>query len=151
MARKAPQGQPCARRSKRTARSRSRPTSACHSGGYRERRPQQTPHRATTNASRVPQAAQPTRGRAPATARANWRALSLHAVRYSLSLMSNERVLSLTTRWMPPAFGVLMLAAAIVSRFAVLSNDSFPLLWQARHLSFSDPATFYNGFFPIGY
>ena len=65
--------------------------------------------------------------------------------------MSNEQVLSLTKRYVPAAFGVLMLAAALVSRFAVLSNDSFPLLWQARHLSLSDPASFYNGFFPIGY
>lgn len=65
--------------------------------------------------------------------------------------MSNERVLSLTKRYAPPAFGLLLFTAAFVSHFAVLSNDSFPLLWQAKHLAFSNPASFYNGFFPIGY
>src|ERR1051325_11130761 len=64
--------------------------------------------------------------------------------------MMSERVLSLTKRYLPVAFGVLMLAAATISRFAVLSNDSFPLLWQAKHLSVSHPSTFYNRFFPVG-
>ena len=49
------------------------------------------------------------------------------------------------------AYPALMLIMAAVSHFAILSNDSFPLQWQAEHLSLHDPATFYNGFFPIGY
>ena len=51
----------------------------------------------------------------------------------------------------PAAYSILLLLVAGVSRFAILSNDSFPLWWQASHLSFHDPGTFYNGFFPIGY
>src|SRR5205809_4156285 len=51
----------------------------------------------------------------------------------------------------PPIYSALLLAAAIISRVAILSNDSFPLRWQAEHLSLADPASFYNGFFPIGY
>ncbi len=54
-------------------------------------------------------------------------------------------------RWGPFAYAGLLFAAAIISRFAVLSNDSFPLRWQAEHLSVHDPSTFYNAFFPIGY
>ncbi|HEX5315113.1 MAG TPA: glycosyltransferase family 39 protein, partial [Candidatus Kapabacteria bacterium] len=40
---------------------------------------------------------------------------------------------------------------AWLSHFAMLSNDVFPLRWQAEHLSLHHPETFYDGFFPIGY
>jgi hypothetical protein len=49
------------------------------------------------------------------------------------------------------AYGAVLLAAAYVSHFAILSNDAFPLRWQAEHLSLAHPESFYNGFFPIGY
>ena len=49
------------------------------------------------------------------------------------------------------AYPALLLIMAAVSHFAILSNDSFPLQWQAEHLSLHDPASFFNGFFPIGY
>jgi hypothetical protein len=58
---------------------------------------------------------------------------------------------SRVARYGPIVYSALLLTAAILSRFAILSNDSFPLGWQAEHLSISDPASFYNGFFPIGY
>jgi hypothetical protein len=41
--------------------------------------------------------------------------------------------------------------AAIAAKFAILSNDSFGLRFQADHLSLSDPSSFYNAFYPIGY
>ena len=42
-------------------------------------------------------------------------------------------------------------ASAWFSHFAIIINDVFLLRWQAEHLSFSAPESFYNGFFPIGY
>ncbi|HWF45057.1 MAG TPA: hypothetical protein VG537_10480 [Candidatus Kapabacteria bacterium] len=54
-------------------------------------------------------------------------------------------------RYGPFLYSLLLLIGAVLSRFAILSNDSFPLEWQASHLSFHDPLSFYNGFFPIGY
>ncbi len=49
------------------------------------------------------------------------------------------------------AYSSLLLLLALRVRFAILSNDTFPLAFQARHLSFHRPESFYNGFFPIGY
>src|SRR5581483_11993889 len=51
----------------------------------------------------------------------------------------------------PFLYGVVLLAASWASHFAVLSNDVFPLRWQAEHLSLHNPESFYNGFYPIGY
>ncbi|MDP4199427.1 MAG: hypothetical protein Q8922_09865 [Bacteroidota bacterium] len=65
--------------------------------------------------------------------------------------MSSETPRTGLIRFAPAAYSALLVVAAILSRFAVLSNDSFPLRWQADHLSLGDPATFYNGFFPVGY
>ena len=48
-------------------------------------------------------------------------------------------------------YAAVLLAAAWHSHFAMLSNDVFPLRWQAEHLSLHHPETFYDGFFPIGY
>ncbi len=45
----------------------------------------------------------------------------------------------------------MILTSAWCSHFAVLINDVFLLRWQAEHLSFATPESFYNGFFPIGY
>ncbi len=56
-----------------------------------------------------------------------------------------------TARWGPWGYALLLLGSAALSQFAVLSNDSFPLRWQAEHLSLSAPSTFYDGFFPIAY
>ncbi len=52
---------------------------------------------------------------------------------------------------LPLLYAAVLLCSVGISHFAILSNDVFPLRWQAEHLSFHDPATFYNGFFPIGY
>ncbi len=46
---------------------------------------------------------------------------------------------------------IVLILVARRSHFAILANDAFPLLFQAESLSFSDPRSFYNGFFPIGY
>ena len=60
-------------------------------------------------------------------------------------------------RWPSGRFGLHVLYAAVLfavawlSHFAMLSNDVFPLRWQAEHLSLRHPETFYDGFFPIGY
>jgi len=48
-------------------------------------------------------------------------------------------------------YAAALLAVAWHSRFAMLSNDVFPLRWQAEHLSLYHPETFFDGFFPIGY
>lgn len=48
-------------------------------------------------------------------------------------------------------YGLLLTAVGITSGFAILANDAFPLLFQAEQLTLSDPRTWYNGFFPIGY
>jgi hypothetical protein len=44
-----------------------------------------------------------------------------------------------------------MTLIAYRSHFAILANDAFPLLFQAESLSWSNPRSFYNGFFPVGY
>jgi len=54
-------------------------------------------------------------------------------------------------RYWPYAYSVVLFVASSLSHFAILSNDVFPLRWQAERLSFAHPETFYNGFFPIGY
>ncbi|HZK76629.1 MAG TPA: glycosyltransferase family 39 protein, partial [Candidatus Kapabacteria bacterium] len=48
-------------------------------------------------------------------------------------------------------YAAVLLSAAWLSHFAMLSNDVFPLRWQANQLSLHHPETFYDGFFPIGY
>jgi hypothetical protein len=48
-------------------------------------------------------------------------------------------------------YALVLLLVARRSHFAILANDAFPLLFQAESLSWSDPRSFYNGFFPIGY
>ncbi len=65
--------------------------------------------------------------------------------------MSTETPRTPLNRFAPIAYSTLLVAAAVASRFAVLSNDAFPLRWQAEHLSLKNPESFYNGFFPIGY
>jgi len=52
---------------------------------------------------------------------------------------------------LPILYAAALLAVAWHSHFAMLSNDVFPLRWQAEHLSLRHPETFYDGFFPIGY
>lgn len=51
--------------------------------------------------------------------------------------------------WM--LYASMLLLVARRSHLAILANDAFPLLFQASSLSWSDPRSFYNGFFPIGY
>jgi hypothetical protein len=48
-------------------------------------------------------------------------------------------------------YATILVIVSIRSHFAILANDTFPLLFQAEHLSTADPQSFYNGFFPIGY
>ena len=48
-------------------------------------------------------------------------------------------------------YAAILLAFCLISHFAIVSNDVFPLRWQAEHLSLLHPDTFYDGFFPIGY
>jgi hypothetical protein len=65
--------------------------------------------------------------------------------------VQSNKLHSVHERWLPWIYGLLLFVVAWSSDFAVLSNDSFPLRWQAAHLSFHDASSFYNAFFPIGY
>lgn len=67
----------------------------------------------------------------------------LHRVRQERDLSSSAVL------WL--AYAVVLLLASTRSHFAILANDTFPLLFQAENLSTTDPQSFYNGFFPIGY
>lgn len=57
----------------------------------------------------------------------------------------------------PPFFVALVLVAAFFvavktsTRFFVGLNDFWGLLFYARHLSWSEKASLYNGFYPVGY
>ena len=45
----------------------------------------------------------------------------------------------------------IYLASGIFIRFQVALNDFWGVLYYAKHLSLTEPASLYNGFFPIGY
>jgi hypothetical protein len=53
--------------------------------------------------------------------------------------------------WPSALYLAVMVTAGCLSHFAILINDVFPLNWQAEHLSFARPESFYDGFFPIGF
>lgn len=46
---------------------------------------------------------------------------------------------------------VIYLLSSIYIRFQVTLNDFWGVLYYAKHLSISEPASLYNGFYPIGY
>lgn len=46
---------------------------------------------------------------------------------------------------------ILFSICGFYMRFQVAHNDFWGVLYYSKHLSFSEPASFYNGFFPIGY
>ena len=52
---------------------------------------------------------------------------------------------------MPAVYAAVLFVAAWYSHFPIIINDVFALRWQAEHLSLSNPGSFYNGFFPIGF
>jgi hypothetical protein len=52
---------------------------------------------------------------------------------------------------LPATYTAVLIAAAWYSHFPIIINDVFALRWQAEHLSFGNPGSFYNGFFPIGF
>jgi hypothetical protein len=46
---------------------------------------------------------------------------------------------------------IVFLASSYYINFQVVLNDFWGVLYYSRHLSLSEPASLYNGFFPIGY
>ena len=48
-------------------------------------------------------------------------------------------------------YGLFCLFVGFLTNFHVYSNDFWGNLFMAEHLDISQPESFYNGFFPLGY